>query len=437
LIQREMPQNIDAEESVLGAILLDPDTIERVADILPVDAFSVVAHRKIYTVCLELFKTQKPTDLMTVTTYLHDRGMLEEVGGNPKIAQLVYHPISSVNCENYAGLIVEKWMRRRLIQIADKIKELAYEPGDFKEIYDRAEEMLSALDGDREEQGLTPLTETLIETYQEVEDRHANGVSPGYECGLYDLDAMTGGFSRSDLIVVAGRPSMGKTAIAVQIAQAIAQKYTLPVAIFSLEMSKGQLATRILGTEARIESNRLRTGKIQEGEWEKLCSAIGGLSELPIYIDDSSSISVTSIRTRSRRLAKKEGRLGLILIDYLQLMSGDSDDPVIELARMTRGLKMLAKELDVPVMALSQLSRSVESRNDKRPISSDLRQSGAIEQDADVIMMLYRDEYYNPGTNDKGIAEVIITKHRNGPIGTAKLLFDASHTSFRNLARLG
>lgn len=599
----EMPQNIQAEESVLGAILLDPDTIARVADILPVEAFSLVAHRKLYAACLQLFRDSKPTDLMTVTTYLCDRKILHEVGGQEKIASLVYHTVSSVNCENYANLIIEKWMSRQLIQGGDKIKNIGYEPGDFNDKLDQAEEILNALSGDRKQEGLTPLANTLVDTYQEIEDRSNNKILPGYGCGLYDLDTMTGGFSRSDLIIVAGRPSMGKTAFAIQVSQAIAKNYELPVAIFSLEMSKEQLAARMLGAEARVESNRLRTGEIGEQEWGKLSSALGKLSEIPIHIDDTSSISVTTIRTRARQLAKEGGQLGLIMIDYLQLMGGDEGNRVQELSRITRQFKGLARELNVPVMALSQLNRSVEARNNKRPMMSDLRDSGcltgdslvtladsgaqapirnlvgksgfavwalnestmkleraivskafstgfkpvlrlvtrlgrtikatanhkfltingwkrldelkpglhlalprclpspsvqsmtdaarladvvksdkiallstsdvywdriisiepdseaevydltvpglhnfvaddvivhnSIEQDADLILMLYRDEYYNEGSAERGIAEVIITKHRNGPTGTVKFLFDAGHTSFRNLVLRG
>jgi replicative DNA helicase len=260
-------------------------------------------------------------------------------------------------------------------------------------------------------------------------------VLPGLSCGFYDLDAMTQGFQRSDLIIVAGRPSMGKTSFTMNVARNIAAFHKLPVAVFSLEMSKEQLVQRLLASEVRIESGRLRAGRVSQNEWEPLGHAISTLSQLPMFIDDTPNISITEIRSKARRLqAEQGGALGLILLDYLQLMDGGSDNRVQELSRITRALKGLARELSVPVIALSQLSRSVESRTNKRPMMSDLRESGAIEQDADLIMMLYRDEYYNPDTPDRGIAEVIISKHRNGPTGTVKLLFESQFTQFRNLA---
>jgi replicative DNA helicase len=287
----------------------------------------------------------------------------------------------------------------------------------------------------RPQGGLTATSDILIDTFSEIEQRSLGVVLPGVPCGFYDLDAMTQGFQRSDLIIAAGRPAMGKTSFVLNMARNIAALQKLPVAIFSLEMSKLQLVYRLLSSEVEMESSRLRTGRIAQHEWEKLGHAISILSQMPVFIDDTPNIGVTEMRSKCRRLqAEHGGALGLILIDYLQLMEGGSDNRVQELSKITRSLKGLARELNVPIIALSQLSRGVESRTNKRPMMSDLRESGSIEQDADLIMMLYREEYYEPDTPDRGIAEVIVTKHRNGPTGTVKLLFEPQFTRFRNLA---
>jgi replicative DNA helicase len=302
-------------------------------------------------------------------------------------------------------------------------------------VLDLSEQKIFNVTQDRPQQGLAAAADILTHTFSDIESRSLGMVLPGLSCGYYDLDAMTQGFQRSDLIIVAGRPSMGKTSFVMNIARNIAAFHKLPVAIFSLEMSKEQLVQRLLASEVRIESGRLRSGRVSQQEWEPLGHAISALSQLPIFIDDTPNISVNEIRSKSRRLqAEQGGALGLILLDYLQLMEGGGDNRVQELSKVTRSLKALARELSVPVIALSQLSRSVESRTNKRPMMSDLRESGAIEQDADLIMMLYREEYYIPDTPDRGIAEVIIAKHRNGPTGTVKLLFESQFTQFRNLA---
>lgn len=789
--ERILPQNIEAEELILGGILLDPEAINRVTEILRPEMFSITAHQQIYKAALELHSKGMPTDLMSVTTWLSDRGILPTVGGQSKLAQLVARTVSTVNIDLYAQLIVDKYLRRTLIQAGNQVADLGYDTAtELPLIMERAEQIIFNVTQTRPQQGLIPISEPLIEIFQDIQNRNQNAVMPGLTCGFYDLDAMTGGFQRSDLIVIAGRPSMGKcltadsiilqadgslstiaeiysqrqanlltlgqdwkfhitqpsefiddgikpvfrvttrlgrvlestithpyltgegwqpleklkpgdkiavprrlevfgkatirecevdllayligngcltgelpqftnsnskvieefqraladfspelivkietqkqhasvvklqnnnknnpltewlqdiglwgmkdtekfipaflfklkrslisrflnrlfvtngfnknffitkekyqigyitlsenlarqvqhlllrfgiiatlkkrsdiwyldinaefiknflleilsqqqplawealeianvledleeklprqqplmtsdiywdeiidieavgykqvydltipethnfiandicvhnTAISVSIARNIAMTHKQPVAIFSLEMSKEQLVQRLLAGEAGIESNRLRSGRISQNEWEQLSRAIGILSELPIFIDDTSNITVTEIRSQSRRLmAEQGGSLGLILIDYLQLMEGsNADNRVQELSRITRGLKSLARELNVPVIALSQLSRGVESRTNKRPMLSDLRESGSIEQDADIVIMLYRDEYYSPDTPDRGIAEIIIAKHRNGPTGTVKLLFDPQFTRFRNMA---
>jgi replicative DNA helicase len=429
------PQNVDAEESILGGILLDPEAMGRVADMLHPDAFYINIHKEIYKAALALHSQGKPVDLMSVSTWLYDHELLDKIGGQSKLAELVDRTVSAVNVDRYAGLVMDKYLRRQLIQAGNEIAQLGYETSlELETVLDQSEQKIFSLTQKRPQQGLVPISETLIQAFQEIETRHEDVALPGIPSNFYDLDAMTGGFQRSDLIIVAGRPSMGKTSFALGIARQIAEKF--PVAIFSLEMSKEQLVQRLLTCEAEIESNYLRTGRIAANQWEKLSYALGSLSELPIYIDDTASPTVMQMRSQVRRLqAEQGGKLGLVLIDYLQLMEGSgSDNRVQELSRITRSLKGLARELAVPVIALSQLSRGVEARTNKRPMLSDLRESGSIEQDSDLVIMLYRDEYYNPDTPDRGIAEVIVTKHRNGPTGAVKLLFDPQFTRFRNLA---
>jgi replicative DNA helicase len=431
-----MPTNVEAEEAILGGILIDPEAISRIAELLRSEFFAITAHQVIYRSALDLFFEGQPTDLMTVTTRLADRSLLEQIGGQTKLAQLVDRTVSAVNIDQYAVLVEDKYQRRKLIEAGNNIVQLGYEtaiPLDI--VLDRAEQQIFSITQERPQQDLVSIGETLNQTFQDLENRNEGLTLPGIPCGFYDLDAMTGGFQRSDLIIVAARPAMGKTAFCTNIAHHIAAgAQKLPVAIFSLEMSKEQLVQRILSGEAKIESNRLRSGRISQNEWEPISAAIGRLSELPLFIDDTPNITVTEIRSKARRLqAEQGGSLGLILLDYLQLMEGSSDNRVQELSRITRSLKGLARELAVPIIALSQLSRGVEARTNKRPMMSDLRESGSIEQDADLVIMLYRDEYYNPDTPDRGIAEIIITKHRNGPTGIIKLLFDAQVTKFLNM----
>jgi len=432
-----MPTNIEAEEAILGGILIDPEAISRIAEILRPEFFAITAHQVIYRSALGLFFQGQPTDLMTVTTWLTDRNQLEQVGGLTKLAQLVDRTVSAVNIDQYAVLVEDKYQRRKLIEAGNNIVQLGYDTAaPLETVLDRAEQEIFSITQERPQQDLVSIGETLNQTFQDLENRNEGLALPGISSGFYDLDSMTGGFQRSDLIIVAARPAMGKTAFCTNIAHQIAAgQQKLPVAVFSLEMSKEQLVQRILSSEAKIESNRLRSGRISQNEWEPISTAIGNLSELPLFIDDTPNITVTEIRSKVRRLqAEQGGTLGLVLLDYLQLMEGSSDNRVQELSRITRSLKGLARELNVPIIALSQLSRGVEARTNKRPMMSDLRESGSIEQDADLVIMLYRDEYYNPDSPDRGIAEVIITKHRNGPTGIIKLLFDPQFTCFRNLA---
>ena len=431
------PQNIDAEEAILGGILLDPEAIGRVSDTLTPESFYLAAHQNIYRAALTLHAQGKPTDLMSVTVWLQDRELLSKVGGQGKLTQLVDRTVSSVNIDQYATLVRDKYLRRELIKVGTEIIQLGYESTtELEQVLDQAEQKVFAVAQDRPQVGLIPTSDILTHTFSEIEERYVGTSLSGLPCNFYDLDAMTQGLQRADLIIVAGRPSMGKTSFALNMARNIAVMHRLPVAMFSLEMSKEQLVYRLLSSEVGIDSGRLRAGRISQHEFEPLSRGIGTLSELPIFIDDTPNITVTEMRSKARRLqAEQGGKLGLVLIDYLQLMEGaGNDNRVQELSRITRALKGLARELQVPVISLSQLSRGVEARTNKRPMMSDLRESGSIEQDADLVLMLYREEYYNPDTPDRGITELIVTKHRNGPTGTVKLLFESQFTRFRNLA---
>ena len=582
---RVPPQNLEAEEAILGGILVDTEAIGRITDILEGDAFYLAAHRLIYEAALTLHQSGKPADLMTVATWLGDRGTLDKVGGQSRLVELYDRTPSAVNIDLYAQLVMDKYLRRRLIRVGNEISDLGHDTAqELPEVLDSAEQKVFNITQARPQDGLVSTAEVLTQTFADIESRAIGQTLPGLACGFYDLDAMTQGFQRGDLIIVAGRPSMGKTSVVLNIARNVASYHKLPVAVFSLEMSRDQLVQRLLSSEVRIESSRLRAGRISAQEWEPLAHEISKLSQLPLYIDDTPNLTVTEMRSRCRRLqAESGGALGLVVIDYLQLMGGNSENRVQMLSQITRGLKGLARELGVPVIALSQLSRGVESRTDKRPMMSDLREcvtgdtlvmladgrrvpiaslvgtmpkvltmtvdekitisksdcvwsvgnkpvfqvnlasgraikataqhriysgngwqqldalkigdriaiartlpeptepssikdsaisdlfwdeiisitpigeeevfdltvpgtaswladgivshnSGAIEQDADLIMMLYRDEYYNKDTVDRGVAELIINKHRNGPTGTVKLLFEPQYTQFRNLS---
>ena len=432
------PQNIDAEEAILGGVLLDPEAIGRVAEILQPEAFYISAHQEIYRAALVLSNQGQPTDLLRITTWLRDEGILDKVGGQARLIQLVDRTVSAVNIDQYAKLVMDKYMRRQLISAGTQITQMGFDTKTpLAQLLDQAEQSIFNVTQTRPTKGLTSTADVIMTTFADIEQLSEGLVLPGIPCGFYDLDAMTQGFQRSDLIIAAARPAMGKTSFVLNIARNIAASSTkLPIAVFSLEMSKEQLVYRLLSSEAQVESGRLRSGRLSQHEWAPLSNAIDSLSQIPIFIDDTANITVNEIRSKCRRLqAEQGGALGLILIDYLQLMEGGGDNRVQELSKMTRALKQLARELNVPIITLSQLSRGVESRTNKRPMMSDLRESGSIEQDADLIMMLYRDEYYNPDTPDRGIAEVIITKHRNGPVGTVKLLFEPQFTRFRNLAQ--
>ncbi|MEO0456273.1 MAG: replicative DNA helicase [Cyanobacteria bacterium P01_A01_bin.114] len=387
-MDRLPPQNIEAEEAILGGVLLDPEAIGRVTEILVPEAFYIGAHREIYQAALELQHRGQPTDLMTIGSWLKDKGVLEKIGGQAKLAQLVDRTISAANIDQYGKLVMEKYTRRKLIQIGGDIAQFGYETDvSLEQILDQSEQKLFGITQDRPQKGLTATADILTDTFSDIEERSLGMVMPGLSCGFYDLDAMTQGFQRSDLIIAAGRPAMGKTSFVLNVARSIAGGHKQPVAVFSLEMSKQQLVYRLLSSEAQIESGRLRTGRIAQHEWEPLGHAISSLSQLPIFIDDTPNIAVTEMRSKCRRLqAENGGALGLILIDYLQLMEGTSDNRVQELSKITRSLKGLARELNVPIISLSQLSRGVESRTNKRPMMSDLRESGCLSGDTLITL---------------------------------------------------
>jgi replicative DNA helicase len=584
------PQNIEVEEAILGGILLDPEAIGRVAEKLIPEAFYIPTHTDIYQAFLALSGQGKPTDLLAVTDWLIDQNQLEKIGGQAKLIQLLERTVSAVNIDSLAVLVMDKYIRRELIKAGTEVTQLGFATDrPLETVLDESEQQILNLTQARPKQGLTPIKEIVASTYQDIQDRHDQLIPPGLTSDFSDLDGMTGGFQRSDLIIIAGRPSMGKTAISLNIAYNMAKLHQLPVLVFSLEMSKDQLVQRLIASEAGVDSNRLRAGRISPNEWDAVYKAVDRISELPIFIDDNASMMLMEMRSQARKLqAEHGGTLGLIMIDYLQLMEGSSDNRVQEISKITRGLKGLARELQVPLIALSQLSRGVEARNNKRPMMSDLRESGcltgdtlitladtgiqipirdlvgksdfavwaldettmqleravvshafatgikqtwklqtqsgqtikatanhqfltihgwkrldelilddslsiysnidanigelieienlakgdiywdkivsitldsesdvydltvpkfhnfianniiahnSIEQDADLIMMLYRDAYYNPDTPDRDITELIITKHRNGPTGVVKLVFDPALTKFKNLAR--
>ncbi|WP_413174623.1 replicative DNA helicase [Anabaena azotica] len=382
------PQNIEVEEAILGGILLDPEAISRIRDRLVPEAFYINAHRDIYQAALTLHAQNKPTDLLSLTNWLTDNDKLTRIGGRNKLATLVDRTVSAVNIDALAGLVMEKYLRRQLIKAGNEIVQLGYETEtELPIVLDQAEQKVFSVTQEKPQSGLVHISDTLINAFQEVERRHEGIALPGIPCGFYDLDGLTTGFQRSDLIIVAARPAMGKTAFCLNLAHNIAAGYKLPVAFFSLEMSKEQLVQRLLASEAQIESSYLRSGRISQTQWEPLSRAIGMLSEMPIFIDDTPNITVTQMRSQARRLqAEQNTELGLIVIDYLQLMEGAGDNRVQELSRITRSLKGLARELSVPVIALSQLSRGVEARTNKRPMLSDLRESGCLTGDSLVTL---------------------------------------------------
>ena len=441
------PHSIEAEQSLIGGLLLDNAAWDRIGDVVAESDFYRDDHRRIFSHIRKLIETGRPADVVTVYESIEKSNEVDQTGGLAYLGEIANNTPSAANIRHYAEIIHERAVLRRLVTVGDEIAANALNPAgrDVKEVLDEAERKVFEIAeaGARSTQGFVSMPEVLgevVDRIQELYDRDGSSDITGVPTGFTDLDKMTSGLQPGDMVVITGRPSMGKTAFALNIAEHVGVEQKLPVAIFSLEMSGPQLAMRFLSSVGRLDQHKLRTGRLGDEEWDKMTVALGKLHDAPIHIDETGAINPSDLRARCRRLHRQFGKLGLIMIDYLQLMSGsakNSDNRVSEISEISRSIKALAKELQVPVLALSQLSRKVEERNDKRPLMSDLRESGAIEQDADIIIMMYRDEYYKPDSPDKGIAEVIIGKHRNGPVGTVKLNFLGEYTKFQNLAMPG
>jgi len=436
------PHSVEAESSVLGGLLLSNDAWDRVGDLLIDSDFYRYEHRLVYAACGKLINESKAGDVVTVYEELQRQGKGDEVGGLAYLNSLAQYVPSASNIRRYAEIVRERSILRKLVTASDDIATSAFNPQGkaVDKILDEAEQKIFHIgeEGSRMKQGFQSMESLVVELLDRVQEMadNPNDVT-GVPTGFYDLDRMTAGLQKGDLVVLAARPSMGKTAFAINIAEHVALNAELPVAVFSMEMGAAQLAVRIVGSIGRIDQSHLRTGRLTDEEWPRLTEAIERLRNVSLHIDETPGLTPSELRANARRLARQYGQLGLIVVDYLQLMSGSSsgdENRATELGEISRGLKALAKELQCPVIALSQLNRSVEQRTDKRPMMSDLRESGAIEQDADIIMFIYRDDYYNKDSREPGVAEIIIGKQRNGPTGTVKLAFLKPLTRFESLA---
>ena len=440
---RVPPHSVEAEQSVLGGLLLDNLAWDRAGDLLTDGDFYRHEHRLIYAAIGALVSQSKPADVITVFEQLQGLGKAQDVGGLAYLNALAQSVPSAANMRRYAEIVRERSILRKLIAASDDIATSAFNPAGraVSTVLDEAESKIFQIgeEGSRQKQGFQGIDKLVVELIDRVQELHDNGAEDvtGVRTGFFELDRMTAGLQKGDLIVLAARPSMGKTAFALNIAENVAVKEGLPVLVFSMEMGASQLALRLVGSLGRINQQNLRTGKLGSDEWERLTESVEKLGQAKLYIDETAALNGSELRARARRMARQFGTLGLIVIDYLQLMSGSSgsdENRATELGEISRGLKALAKELQCPVIALSQLNRSVESRNDKRPMMSDLRESGAIEQDADIIMFIYRDDYYNKDSKEPGVAEILIAKQRNGPVGMVPLTFLKPLTRFDNLA---
>jgi replicative DNA helicase len=437
-VEKLLPQNIEAECGVLGSIIIDPEAIVQVADFLHAEDFYRDAHRTIYEVILQLYEQRIPADFITICDELERRNKLEEVGGASYITSLVNQVPTSGNVEHYGRIVERTAILRRLIHAAGQIAAIAYEEEDADAALDKSEQLIFSIGQRYAHTDFTVLSELLSEYMEKLDQLHERrGTIVGVPTGFTDLDRLTGGLQRSDLIILAARPAVGKSSFALSLAHNVASKYQHSVAIFTLEMSKEQLVQRFLSMEAGIDQHRLRTGWIEDDEWERIMYAMNQLSQANIWIDDTPGISTVEMRSKARRLLAEHG-IDLIIVDYLQLMQSEiggrrNENRVQEVSEISRNLKGLARELNLPVLALAQLSRTVESRQSKVPQLSDLRESGSIEQDADIVMFIYRDDVYNPDSERKNIADIIVAKHRNGPVGEVSLYFQASQTRFRDL----
>lgn len=433
---RELPHSEEAEQAVIGSTLTDSASVAAAAEIVRPDDFYYVQNREIYRVVIELFNENSPIDFVTVSNRLNQEDKLDAVGGAAYLSHVAMSVPTTQHVTYYSHIVKEKSVLRKLIQTGNAVCELAYnEEGGLDRILEQSEQLIFDVSSSGEQKAIVRIDDILMSSYSEmIENFQADGSLTGLDTGFTELNRRTGGFHGGELLLIAGRPGMGKSSFAVNIAEHVAIVNKVPVAIFNLEMPRNQIVNRILCSQALVDSNKIRTGDFEADDWLSLSEKLNVVASAPIYIDDTSTITVSEIRAKCRRLKQSRG-LGLIIIDYLQLMnsSGRTDSRQQEISEISRSLKILSKELDVPVIALSQLSRASESRSDKRPILSDLRESGAIEQDADMVMFLYRDEYYNKDSEDKGLAECIIAKHRSGETGMFKLGWQGKYTKFTNV----
>ena len=440
------PHSVEAEQSVLGGLLLDNTAWDKVADLIAESDFYRGDHRLIYRHISKLIGNSRPADVITVAEGLESTKELEGVGGLAYLGALAQNTPTAANVRRYAEIVRERSVMRKLAEVGTEIADTAYNPmgKEAGQLLDEAESKVFAIseEGSRGKQGfmdMQPLLTQVVERIDMLYNRDNPSDVTGVPTGFTDLDRMTSGLQPGDLVIVAGRPSMGKTSLALNMAEHVALESGLPVGVFSMEMGASQLVMRMLGSVGRLDQHKVRTGRLADEDWRKLTDAVGRLNDAPIHIDETAALNSLELRARARRLHRQYGKLGLIVVDYLQLMSSSSqgENRATEISEISRGLKALAKELGVPVIALSQLNRSLEQRPNKRPVMSDLRESGAIEQDADLILFIYRDEVYNQDSPDKGKAEVIIGKQRNGPIGTVTLVFQGEYTRFANFADPG
>jgi len=437
------PHSLEAEQSLLGGLLIDNEALDKVADLVSVKDFYRQDHQIIYQHIHRLIERSQPADIVTVGESLESNSELNTVGGLEYLGLLAESTPTAANIRGYAQIIRERSIMRNLVEVGTDIVDNALSPQgrDAQQLLDESESKIFQIAeaGKNDRIGFTDIKELLPQVAERIDQlfqRDNPSDVTGIPTGYKDLDMMTSGLQPGDLIIIAGRPSMGKTSLALNICEYVSVDTGLPTAVFSMEMASTQLVSRLIGSVGKLNQHKMRTGQLDDNDWEKLSYALGQLNEAPIFIDEGSALNPYEVRARARRLHKQCGRLGLIVIDYLQLMgsAGSTENRATEISEISRSLKALAKELNVPVIALSQLNRSVEQRPDKRPVMSDLRESGAIEQDADVIMFIYRDEVYNPETPDKGIAEIILAKQRNGPVGRVKLTFLGEYTQFENYA---
>jgi replicative DNA helicase len=438
LAERIPPQNIEAERSTLGSMFLEKEAIDKGVELLQPEDFYREAHRIIFEAVIALHQHSEPVDIITVSDELKRRNLLDKIGGIPYLTSLANAVPTAAHVEYYAKIVAEKALLRGIINTATEIVRLGYEGAEeVDQILDQAEKQIFQITQKRHVKGYISLKSILVDTFERIEKLYdSRGGVTGLSTGFNDLNRMTAGLQPSDLIILAARPSMGKTTFALNIARNVAVEQKVPVVVFSLEMSKEQLALKLLCSEAGVDNQRIRTGSLRDEDWPRLSHALGRLSEGMLYIDDTAGTTVLDIRAKARRIKAQDG-LGLIVIDYLQLMSSRSrtENRQQEVSEISRSLKALARELEVPVIALSQLSRAVEQRTDKTPSLADLRESGSLEQDADIVAFLYREDYYNKETERKGITELIIAKQRNGPVGTVEMLFQKEYSKFVGLDR--